>query len=136
MGKSAPLSTQRYDAPNHVLLSRRAPRAGALKRTRRLLAQWREVHVHGLGAAVAPAIQLAAQLVLESNGKLAAWTTTSTEMLIDRPDIEDDAHDDGLLGCPDDESGWDELGDSAPEEDRPRIRFNSAVHIRLTSATT
>jgi len=135
--KTPPLSTQQYRGPNHVLVSRRTAMPALLKRSRKLLGKWRDVHVHGLGAAIAPAVALAAQLVLESAGTLAASTTTSTEMLLDRaaPDDKEDEDDGwGPVGLGSADAAEPEVGDVADE--RPRMRFNSAVHIRLAAPAT
>lgn len=133
--KTPPLSTEQYRGPNHVLVSRRTGSAALLKRTRKLLGKWKEVHVHGLGAAISAAVALAAQLVIESDGKLAAWTSTSTEMLVDRPDP-DDAEDCWPAGLPSAADSDGTAGDfalAAEGDPCPRLRFNSAVHIRLTA---
>lgn len=133
------MSTQQHRGPNHVLVTRRVGAPALLRRTRKLLGKWKEVHVHGLGAAIAPAISLAARLVLESDGRLAAFTSTSTEMLIDRLDPEGGDADDELElpACAADGFGPADEGDSLPDDAPPpagessRMRFNSAVHIRL-----
>ena len=93
-----------YRGPNHLLVSRKSSLTALRSRARKLLASKRhaEVVVHGLGAALAPAIALAAELVQESGGKLVASASTSTEVLVDRPD--------------------DDLSDAS-------LRHNSAVHI-------
>jgi ribonuclease P/MRP protein subunit RPP20 len=134
-GKTPPLSTEQYRGPNHVLVSRRTAPAALVKRTRKLLGKWKEVHVHGLGAAISTAVALAAQLVLESDGKLAAWTSTSTEMLIDRPDSEDD-EESWPAGLADAGGAAGILEGDASGDACPRVRFNSAVHIRLTAPAT
>jgi ribonuclease P/MRP protein subunit RPP20 len=119
-----------------VLVSRRTAPAALVKRTHKLLGKWKEVHVHGLGAAISAAVALAAQLVLESDGKLAAWTSTTTELLIDRP-APDDAEDcwpAGLSSADNaDVSMEEDVSGAAEGEPCARLRFNSAVHIRLTA---
>ena len=52
------------------------------------------MHLHGLGAAIAPTITIAAQLVLESGGALSASASTSTETLLDRSIEQGGAHED------------------------------------------
>ena len=105
--RTPPPNATAYRGPNHVLVSRRTSTSALRARVRKLLAsrRWPDVHLHGLGASLAPAVALAAELVEESAGRLVASTTTSTEVLVDQP-----AGDDG--------------GDGA-------IRHNSAVHICL-----
>ena len=72
--------------PNHILVSRRSSVAALRKRVRKLLAskRWAEIHIHGLGAALASAVMLAAELVLEFDGRIVASASTSTEAIIDR----------------------------------------------------
>ena len=105
-----------YRGPNHVLITRRSSRAAFRARTRKLLnsGKWPAVFLHGLGAALVPAVQLAAELVQEEDGRLVASCTTSTVALIDHRGHEDDL----LL-----------LGD---EDSSSTLRHNSAVHIRLS----
>ena len=105
--KTPPLAIQACRGPNHILVSRRSSMASLKARANKVLrsGRWTELHVHGLGAALGPAIVLAATLVQESGGKLTASTTTSTEPLVDHA------------------NGSDE---------RSRIRHNSAVHIQLS----
>ena len=67
------------------------------------------MHVHGMGAAIAPTIALAASLVEESGGELIASTTTSTVTLIDR-------------NMP---------ADLEADDEACQLRHNSAVHICL-----
>ena len=97
-----------YRGPNHILVSRRSSFAVLRTRTRKLLdsGRWDEVHIHGLGAALAVAISLAASLVEESGGRLVASASTSTEPLVDY-------NEDNATGS---------------------IRYNSAVHICLRKA--
>ena len=106
--KQVPPNIQAYRGPNHVLVSRRSSMPALRARVRKLLAseRWHEVHLHGLGAALAPTIVLAAGLVAESGGRLVASSTTSTELLVDR---DDSGEEDGTL------------------------RYNSAIHVRLGS---
>ena len=107
--KTPPLSIQACRGPNHILVSRRSSMASLKARANKVLrsGRWTELHVHGLGAALGPAIVLAATLVQESGGKLTASTTTSTELLVDHAkDI----------------------------DERSRIRHNSAVHIALSTS--
>ena len=112
------LATQAHRGPNHVLVSRRSSRAALLARARKLLAsrRWDAVYVHGLGAALAPAIALAATLVEESNGRLEASCSTSTEAIVDR--------------C-DDEAFGDSAAAASAEGAQATIRHNSAIHIAL-----
>ena len=79
-----PLNVQSYRGPNHVLVSRRSSYPALRARTRKLLqsSKWNEVHVHGLGAALAVAISVAASIVDESGGRIVASTSTSTEPLV------------------------------------------------------
>jgi len=107
--KTPPLAIQACRGPNHILVSRRSSMASLKARANKVLrsGRWTELHVHGLGAALGPAIVLAATLVQESGGKLTASTTTSTELLVDH------AHD---------------------SDERSRIRHNSAVHIQLSKS--
>ena len=88
-------------------------------RVRKLLAsgRWDRVHIHGLGAALAPAVALAAALVAENGGRLEASCSTSTEVLVDSTAIDYDAM---------------ELDDH-DDVDRPdaTVRHNSAIHIAL-----
>jgi len=104
--KTPPLAIQACRGPNHILVSRRSSMASLKARANKVLrsGRWTELHVHGLGAALGPAIVLAATLVQESGGKLMASTTTSTELLVDHANDSDE---------------------------RSRIRHNSAVHIQL-----
>lgn len=113
--RTPPPSLAAHRGPNHVLITRRSSRAAFRARTRKLLnsGKWPAVFLHGLGAALAPAVQLAAELVQEEDGRLVASCTTSTVALIDHRGHEDDL----LL-----------LGD----EDSSTLRHNSAVHIRLS----
>ena len=107
--RTLPPNPQSYRGPNHVLISRRASRKATCARVRKLIdsGRWPEVHLHGLGAALALTISLAAELVEESGGKLVASTTTSTEVLVDQPD-----------------------GDGG-EDGNGALRLNSAVHVAL-----
>lgn len=105
--KAPSLNIQAYRGKNHILVSRRSTRAAVRTRTRKLLVKHRTVHIHGLGAALVPAIQLAAELVKESEGKLISSCSTSTEVLVDHPD---DEH----------------FGDPT------KLRHNSAIHIQLS----
>ena len=107
--KTPPLSIQACRGPNHILVSRRSSMASLKARANKVLrsGRWTELHVHGLGAALGPAIVLAATLVQESGGKLTASTTTSTELLVDHANDTDE---------------------------RSRIRHNSAVHIALSTS--
>lgn len=104
MGRTVPPNIQAYRGPNHVLVSRRNSLQALRRRVCKLLAsgRWEEVHVHGLGAAIGPAIVLAAELVQESNGTLTASASTSTELLVDN-----DGYNDGS------------------------VRYNSAIHVCL-----
>ena len=88
-----PIATQQYRGPNHVLISRRSSRTVLFARVRKLLAsgRWDNVHIHGLGAALAPAVALAAALVAENDGRLEASCSTSTEVVIDPAADEQDA---------------------------------------------
>lgn len=72
--------------PNHILVSRRGSVIAMRKRARKLLTsgRWAELHVHGLGAALATAVTLAAELVAEFEGRLVASASTSTEAIVDR----------------------------------------------------
>ena len=103
---AAAAADSRHRGPNHILVSRRCSTASLKARAQKLLRSGRyaEIHVHGLGAALGPAIVLAAGLVQENDGRLLASTSTSTKMLVDH----------------------------ATDGDEPsRVRYNSAVHIRL-----
>ena len=100
--------------PNHIMYSRRSSANAVRGRIRKLFAagKWAEVHLHGLGAAIAPAVALAASLVEESSGELVASTTTSTVMLIDR-----------------------DMPADLEADESCRVRHNSAVHISLKRRT-
>ena len=114
-----PIATQQYRGPNHVLISRRSSRTVLFARVRKLLAsgRWDNVHIHGLGAALAPAVALAAALVAENDGRLEASCSTSTEVVIDPAADEQDAM---------------EL-DGQSDNERPdaTVRHSSAIHIAL-----
>ena len=103
------LGVQAYRGPNHVLVTRRSTRAALRARTHNLLKsrRWPAVHLHGLGAAIAPAIVLATELVAAAESNLVASCSTSTEVLVD--------HDDD--------------GDA-----NSSLRHNSALHISLSHA--
>ena len=106
--KAPPHTTQYYRGPNHILVSRRSRLKSVRSKVLRLLdSGMPEVHLHGLGAALGPAVIMAAQLVRDSGGRLVDSCTTSTEMLVDRS------------------SNVSDLSESTS------VRFNSAVHIRL-----
>ena len=98
----------RYRGAGHVLVSRRSGGKALRARVEKLLRSGRDVHLHGLGAALAPTIALAAALVRESDGALVASTSTSTEMLVDRTAAE------------------------AGADEQAGVRYNSAVHVRLS----
>ena len=129
---------------NHLLVSRRAGAPSLLRRSRKLLERYREVHLHGLGAAIAPTITIAAQLVLESGGALVASASTSTETLLDRSIEQGGAHEDEDVDRWAEEDG-EERGVSASLDDpveecpadgeeassRSLLRLSSAVHIRI-----
>ena len=104
-----PLGIQAYRGPNHILVSRRNSFHALHKRANKLLdsGRWSEVHIHGLGAALAVAISLAAVLVQESGGRIVAWATTSTEQVVD--------YDDGTGAG--------------------SVRYNSALHVCLRKST-
>ena len=104
MRTTPPNSTHALQGSNHVLVSRRNTAAALRKRVRKLLnsGRWDEVHVHGLGAAVAMTTSLAAGLVQQGNGNWIASASISTELLVDR--------------------GVSKTG---------RLRNNSAIHISL-----
>eukprot|EP00123_Amoebidium_parasiticum_P019724 comp31629_c0_seq1/m.47258 comp31629_c0_seq1/g.47258 ORF comp31629_c0_seq1/g.47258 comp31629_c0_seq1/m.47258 type:complete len:223 (-) comp31629_c0_seq1:583-1251(-) len=94
---------------NDIYVCRNSRFSAQLDRAQRLLdSGWKEVYVHGLGAAVSHAINLALQLKARGMGTVDVETTTSTVELIDDlyPTTED-----GLL--------------------QTRIRYNSAIHIRV-----
>ena len=107
-GMRASPNLSAYRGPNHVLVTRRATRAALRARTQKLLSsrRWPAVHLHGLGAAIAPTIILAAELVAASEGQLVASCRTSTEVLIDH---------------------------TADTTARSDMRHNSAVHVTLSS---
>ncbi len=100
---------QKYRGKNHVLISRRSKRVSVRARLRKLLecGKFKQVHVHGLGAAVALAVAMSAELVQESDGTLVAHARTSTEALVDQ---------------------YDELRDDGRTAE---VRHNSAIHITL-----
>ena len=104
MHKTIPPGVQQYRGPNHVLYSRRSSRVVLRKRLRKLLTKWPEVHLHGLGAAIAPTIVLATELVEESDGRYETSCATSTEVLVDQAD---------------------------DESEEGRIRHNSAIHVTI-----
>ena len=105
-------AVQRYRGPNHILVSRRSSKAAVRARLRKLIesGKWSEVHLHGLGAALAPTVALAADVVRQSNGQVQAHARTSTEALIDPPS-EQIEHDD--------------------DDGRGTMRHNSAIHVTL-----
>lgn len=105
--------------PNHVLVTRRSSRAVLHARSSKLIdsGKWPAVFLHGLGAAVAPAVQLAAELVQARGGQLVASCSTSTVALLDPPN-----DDDLLLPAA-----------NADPDDSPGLRHSSAIHIRLFS---
>ena len=107
--RTPPLTIQACRGPNHILVSRRSSIASLKARAQKVLRsdRWCDLHIHGLGAALGPAIVLAVSLVHESGGRLTASTKTSTEMLVDH---------------------------SADGDADSRVRHNSAVHICLTKA--
>jgi len=139
-----PPQTPALRGSNHLLVSRRAGAPSLLRRSRKLLERYREVHLHGLGAAIAPTITIAAQLVLESGGALVASASTSTETLLDRSIEQGGAHEDEDVDRWAEEDG-EEWGVSAspdvPMEECPAdgeeassrslLRLSSAVHIRI-----
>ena len=106
---SASPNVSSYRGANHVLVTRKSTRAALRARTRKLLAthRWPSVHLHGLGAAIAPTIVLAGELVAASEGQLVASCSTSTEVLVDHASDAD--------------------GASA-------LRHNSAIHVELRQA--
>ena len=110
--RTPPPSLAAHRGPNHVLVTRRSSRAALRARTRKLIysGQWPTVFLHGLGAALAPAVQLAAELVQEGAGRLVASTSTSSAVLVDHSDLQGD-----LL-----------------ESEGCELRHNSAIHIGLT----
>ena len=110
-----PHGTERYRGANHVLVSRRTSLAVLRSRIKKLLSsrKWHEVHIHGLGAALAPAIAVAAGIVCDAPaGGIVASASTSTELLIEHADMD------------------------VGEADRSSIRHNSAVHICLRKQDT
>ena len=115
MSRVPSLSLNSRRGPNHVLVTRRGSHAAQRAKVRKLLAsgRWDSVHVHGLGAALAPAALLAAELVQESAGRLVASCSTSTEALVDHHDPAE------MLG------GDDDLANGST------VRHNSAIHISL-----
>lgn len=115
-GHTPPPGAAARSGPNHIMVTRRAPRASLRARVRKLIAsgRWEDVHLHGLGAALAPAILLAAELVEESNGRLVASCSTSTEALVDEVPMDSMVYDNSHATA--------------------SVRHNSAVHIRLSQA--
>ena len=103
--KAPPHTTQLYSGPNHILVSRRSRIKSLRARARRLLdsGNWPEVHLHGLGAALGLTVTLAAEIVRDSGGRIVDSTSTSTEMLVDR----------------------------GVDSESTKVRFNSAVHVKL-----
>ena len=102
--------------PNHVLVTRRRSHAAQRAKVKKLLdsGRWESVHVHGLGAALAPAVLLAAELVQESAGRIVASCSTSTEALVDHHDPAEST------------GGDDDLASGST------LRHNSAIHISLS----
>ena len=97
--------------PNHVLVSRRT--ASARRRIDKIFARFDEVHVHGMGAAIASTISLAATIVEESCGSIVASASTSTVLLIDRYPPE-----------------------TLDADESCQLRHNSALHITLSKTTS
>ena len=102
---------EQYRGANHVLVSRSNGRAkiSTRKRIDKLLnsGKWTEVHLHGLGAAIAPTIVIASDIVMAANGRIKAHTRTSTEVIVDPVE----PNDDGFTA---------------------KLRHNSAVHVLLS----
>lgn len=93
---------------NDVYLSRKTNFHAQLARCRKLLDQFNEVFIHGLGVAVNRAINLALQLKEGGLGTVDVSTYTSTVELVDDLEPEND--------------------DLEPES---RTRHNSAVHLHV-----
>eukprot|EP01127_Copromyxa_protea_P017334 TRINITY_DN5265_c0_g1_i1.p1 TRINITY_DN5265_c0_g1~~TRINITY_DN5265_c0_g1_i1.p1 ORF type:complete len:136 (-),score=24.46 TRINITY_DN5265_c0_g1_i1:23-430(-) len=97
-------------AKNDFYVSRDTQNVVVLKKAKKLLdnGEFSEVTIHGLGAAIYKAINIAQLLVSDSLGSLKMSPTTSTETLID-----------------DYEPLCDDL------EAISQLRYNSAIHIRV-----
>ena len=93
---------------NDVYISRRVNFQAQLKRCQKLLDSGNEVYIHGLGAAINRAVNVALQLKENGRGTVEVSVYTSTVDLVD--DLEPDNDDD------------------APEVQH---RNNSAMHIKV-----
>ncbi|KAL9656558.1 hypothetical protein ABK040_012141 [Willaertia magna] len=97
---------------NEIYVSRKSNFNAQFKRGKSLLQKepLKPIHIHGLGAAILTAVELALELKKEFHGKLQLNTTTSTVPLVD------DFY-------------------SKQEEEyyvASQVRFNSAIHITCT----
>ncbi|KAL9956609.1 hypothetical protein ACROYT_G038108 [Oculina patagonica] len=94
---------------NDIYVNRKTDFAAQLERCQKLLdSSEQEVRIHGLGAAINRAINLALQLEQRGQGTVELSTTTSSVKLVDDFEPEDDDH-----------------------EGYSKVRTNSAVHIRV-----
>ncbi|EDV27299.1 Ribonuclease P protein subunit p20 [Trichoplax sp. H2] len=95
---------------NDVYVTRKTNFAAQIKKCSKLLeSEFTEIHIHGLGAAVNRAINLALQLKLTSSGGLEVSTTTSTVELFD---------------------DFESLDETLPSK-KSQLRQNSAIHIKV-----
>ncbi|KAJ7372630.1 ribonucleases P/MRP protein subunit pop7 [Desmophyllum pertusum] len=94
---------------NDIYVNRKTDFAAQLERCQKSLdSSEQEVRIHGLGAAINRAINLAMQLEQRGQGTVELSTTTSSVKLVDDFEPEDDDH-----------------------EEYSKVRTNSAVHIRV-----
>lgn len=98
---------------NDVYVSRRTNFKQQLERCVKLLNNGSEVYIHGLGAAINRAVNLALELKNSSVGNVETETHTSTVELVDDLEPETDEH-----------------------EPETFMRNNSAVHIKVFKVST
>jgi ribonuclease P/MRP protein subunit RPP20 len=98
---------------NDVYVSRRTNFKQQLERCEKLLNNGSEVYIHGLGAAINRAVNLALELKNSSVGNVETETHTSTVELVDDLEPETDEHEPETL-----------------------MRNNSAVHIKVFKVST
>lgn len=88
-GTSISPNVQAYRGPEHILITRAAKHMSILQRARKKFAsgKFSKVTLHAMGAACPLAIVLANRLVQESEGRLIASCSTSTEVVVDQGDF-------------------------------------------------
>ncbi|VDI74146.1 ribonuclease P/MRP protein subunit RPP20 [Mytilus galloprovincialis] len=97
---------------NDVYVSRRTNFKQQLERCHKLMNSGNEVYIHGLGAAINRAVNLALEVKKSSIGNVETETQTSTVELVDDLEPETDEHEPEIF-----------------------IRNNSAVHIKVFKVT-